>query len=664
MALVFGMRRSDADVYFGLSAQVWGFVLGGAFGLAFLIPYLRRRNRTLHTALIASATLVAFLCLTRMHERYLYPFFTFAGLLGVTGPFGVLYWALSALFFVNELAVFLDQASATAGPPWLWGSVAAASGVCLIAWLVLVWRLADGRVVAPGAAALDEDDRRWEEARAEAKAIAEARRATPRPAATPPEREPSWTWLEISILVAITVVAAVIRSVGLESPKEVVFDEVYFVEQARNYLTGKDFMDPHPPIAKLSIGLGILIFGDNPVGWRAMNAVAGTALVPLMYLLARALFLRRMAAGVAAFLVAIDGLCIVDSRIAVIDIHYVTWAVAAYVLLIRLVRARQFESTWRLLALGTMIGLSVGAKLYIPFFSFLLVLGTLGFAARAAAADAGRPWLRYVARPILIVGATASVVYALSYTPHFLWGWWSTPIDLVKYIVIKVPEYQSAVQAMTHPYSSKWWTWPLLLRPVWYYWKDPGELPGTVVGIWGAGNPAVWWASVPALGFATWVAIRERRAALAFVLAGWAIHLAPWVPISRTLFLYHYLPSFLFALLALSWLLDRLWSGDGTPLERGLIGAILLATLLPVALLAAPVWGPAAFVVALVAYAGAVFSQRSEATRVGRLAVAAYCIAVAVVSAYLLPIWLGTPLAKAAWDARMWIRGTDLMNWI
>ncbi len=423
-------------------------------------------------------------------------------------------------------------------------------------------------------------------------------------------------------------------------------------------------MDPHPPIAKLAIALGIHLIGDAPAGWRAMNAMAGTALVPLFYLLARALFLRRAAAVLAAILVASDGLCVVDSRIAVIDIHYVTWAVAAYVVLIKLVRAGRFDSLPRLLGLGALIGLSVGAKLYIPFFSFVLVLGTLGVAAWSAAGRSTTPAWRFALRPVVVVGATASAVYALSFAPHYLWGWWHSPLDLVKYIVVKVPEYQAAVKTATHPYSSKWWTWPLLLRPVWYYWKDPAAVPGTVVGIWGAGNPSVWWAALPALAFAAWKAVSERRAALAFVVAGWAIHLAPWVPISRTLFLYHYLPSLLFALLALAWLLDRLWSGEGSPLERGLCGAAVLGSLLPVALFTAPAWGTIAFLGALIAYEGAVFSQRGERARIGRALVLAYCAAILAVAWYLAPIWLGVPLTKQAWQARMWISGSTIMNWI
>ncbi|MEW6268591.1 MAG: phospholipid carrier-dependent glycosyltransferase [Thermodesulfobacteriota bacterium] len=667
-ALLFGMRHNDAEITLGLAAQTWGFLIGFVAGLAFLVPYLKRRTRSLHAALIASATLVAFMCLTRMHERYLYPFFVFAGLLGVTGRIGALYWALSALFFANQLLVYLYQQDATAGPVWLWRTVAGLGTLALAGWYVLYRRVAQLGYEPPGAAALDEDDARWRDSVEAARAAAAARTAAPAPVRDPEDAEgatgPAWSWREIAFLVVLTAVSLVVRVWEIDKPTELVFDEIYFVEQGRNYLQGKDFMDPHPPLAKLTIGLGIRLFGDTPTGWRLMNAAVGTALVPLMYLLARLLFRRRVAAGFAAFFVAFDGLCIVDSRIAVIDIHYITWGVAAYVSTLWLVRRQQFDNVWLLILTGALIGLSVAAKLYIPFFSFLLILGTLFVTARGFAKRSGVPALRFAAWPVLVVGATATIVYVLSYTPHFLWGWWHSPLDLVKYIVIKVPEYQAAVKDATHPYSSKWWTWPLLLRPVWYYWKDPGPAPGMVVGIWGSGNPPVWWAALPALLLAAYYAVRERRLALVFVVAGWLIHLAPWVGIGRTLFLYHYLASLLFAFLALSWMLDRLWHGEGSAVERGIVGAVLLASVLPVAMATTGGWGPVLFVALLLGYEGMLFSTRRDQTRIGRLAVVLYCVAIVAVAAYFLPIWLGTPVSKRAWEARMWISGSKLGNWI
>jgi Gpi18-like mannosyltransferase len=656
-ALLFGMRGNDAEKYLGLTTQSWGFAIGLVVGLLFLVPYLRRRTRSLHAGLIAAATLVAFMCLTRMHERYLYPYFVFAGLIGVTGRWGALYWVLSALFFANQLLVYLYQTDATAGPVWLWQTLSALGVACVPVALWLYYRLAARHDEPPGATALDEEDVRWRDSLAAAQAASATRTPERRSVAGTVDEGtgPAWRWHEVAFLLVLTAVSLGLRMHDLAQPTDLVFDEVYFVEQGRDYLQGKDFMDPHPPIAKLTIGLGIKLFGDTPTGWRLMNSFVGTALVPLMYLLGRVLFRRRLAAAFAALFVAFDGLCLVDSRIAVIDIHYVTWGIAGYVSMLYMVRKQEFERTWRLLLTGALMGLSVAAKLYIPFFSFLLVLGTVGITAWSFAKQRGVAPLRFALWPVFVIGLTASVVYVLSYTPHYWWGWWHSPLDLVKYIIFKVPEYQAAVKDATHPYSSKWWTWPLLLRPVWYYWKDPGPSPGMVVGIWGSGNPPVWWAALPALVLCAYYAIRERRLALVFVVAGWVIHLAPWVGIGRTLFLYHYLPSLLFAFLALAWTLDRIWQGEGSTIERGLIGAVLLASLLPVAMATLGSWGPLVFLALLLGYEGLLFSSQRDHLRVGRLAVGVYCAAILAVAIYFLPIWLGTPVSKRAWEARMWI---------
>jgi DnaJ-class molecular chaperone len=72
--------------------------------------------------------------------------------------------------------------------------------------------------------------------------------------------------------------------------------------------------------------------------------------------------------------------------------------------------------------------------------------------------------------------------------------------------------YEAAVANATHPYSSMWWSWPFLLRPVWYHFKDvPGD-SSHVVGVWGGGNPLLWWG-----GFAAIVVALARGTATAGV---------------------------------------------------------------------------------------------------------------------------------------------------
>ena len=81
---------------------------------------------------------------------------------------------------------------------------------------------------------------------------------------------------DLALALLLVVIAGGLRFWRLEQPNELVFDEVYFVEQGKNYLRGKEFMDPHPPFAKLAIGASVALFGGEASGYRIFNAVCGT----------------------------------------------------------------------------------------------------------------------------------------------------------------------------------------------------------------------------------------------------------------------------------------------------------------------------------------------------------------------------------------------------
>ncbi len=57
--------------------------------------------------------------------------------------------------------------------------------------------------------------------------------------------------------------------------------------------------------------------------------------------------------------------------------------------------------------------------------------------------------------------------------------------------------YERSVEAATHPYSSPWWSWPLMLRPIAYWQNFPPQ--GKVATIWGGGNPLLWWGALTAI---------------------------------------------------------------------------------------------------------------------------------------------------------------------
>src|SRR2546423_10779184 len=113
---------------------------------------------------------------------------------------------------------------------------------------------------------------------------------------------------------------------GLGKPNDIapsspfVFDELYFANDAHKDLLGQDYFDPEPPLAKLIIAIGIKVFGFNSFGWRFFPALFGTALIPLMYLLARQLMAVRFFAIAAGVLTAFAGMTFVQSRTAAVAI--------------------------------------------------------------------------------------------------------------------------------------------------------------------------------------------------------------------------------------------------------------------------------------------------------------------------------------------------------
>lgn len=110
----------------------------------------------------------------------------------------------------------------------------------------------------------------------------------------------------LALVVLILAISAGLRLYNLASPGEYMFDEVYYAKDAKAILDGR--MDPkrdypwepgdvvswaHPDAGKMAIAVGIALFGDRPLGWRAFSVVAGLVLLALVYPIARRLGLSR-----------------------------------------------------------------------------------------------------------------------------------------------------------------------------------------------------------------------------------------------------------------------------------------------------------------------------------------------------------------------------------
>lgn len=85
----------------------------------------------------------------------------------------------------------------------------------------------------------------------------------------------------------------------------------------------------------------------------------------------------------------------------------------------------------------------------------------------------------------------------------------------------------------THPFSSTWFEWPVMIRPMYYHSQTMSN--GLKEGISAFGNPLVWWAGIPALLFITCPLSVKRRLnqKLGSLQAQWA----QWVICLFTMFM-------------------------------------------------------------------------------------------------------------------------------
>jgi 4-amino-4-deoxy-L-arabinose transferase-like glycosyltransferase len=156
----------------------------------------------------------------------------------------------------------------------------------------------------------------------------------------------------------------------------------------------------------------------------------------------------------------------------------------------------------------------------------------------------------------------AMSIYAVSYIPYFKLN--KNMVDLVE-LQHGMYAYHHDLKA-THPYSSVWYQWPLLQRPIQYYYKDlrigkdaQDESKCCISDIVALPNPVTWWfglITIPALAVLAWM---ERNKGYAMLVALYFIQWLPWIASPRLAFEYHFFPNDAIIVLADAAVLMWLW---------------------------------------------------------------------------------------------------------
>src|SRR5690606_21636850 len=120
----------------------------------------------------------------------------------------------------------------------------------------------------------------------------------------------------------------------------------------------------------------------------------------------------------------------------------------------------------------------------------------------------------YAIKTIVYTGLFFTVipvlVYVLSYIPFLMVPGPGPGLVAALKFQTCMYDYHSKLVA-THSFSSPWWQWPVMVKPVWYY-SGPQLPEGKVASITAFGNPAVWWAGIVALGYTVYSMFKRRSA--------------------------------------------------------------------------------------------------------------------------------------------------------
>lgn len=390
--------------------------------------------------------------------------------------------------------------------------------------------------------------------------------------------EPSRERLALAVIAVISVVA---HFVNLTHPAQVVFDEFHFGKFVNAYCcTHQTIFDIHPPHSKLVMAWLVKLWGYDgsftfkSIGeslaagplfaFRLWPAIVGTLIPVAAFLLLRTWGVAIIWAFTGALALALDNGVLIQTRIMALDGQLLLGSLLTVLAFEHMLRARTpARQILHAALVGLALAMTVSAK-----FTGLAVIAILGFRTAQYVTSSGlKPrWGVTLAAKILAGTAAFMLLYLAGWKLHFMWltepGPGSAFYTLTGNFLADVANLHGVMVkandgiTTSHPWSSPWWGWPLMRKPI-YYWVQGGSK------IFFVGNPVVWLGSLlTSTVLLAWMVISgtKRGFAVDLLMVGWFAAFLPYALVSRGLFLYHYLPPLMWMVLLASVLCSRMSS--------------------------------------------------------------------------------------------------------
>jgi dolichyl-phosphate-mannose--protein O-mannosyl transferase len=350
---------------------------------------------------------------------------------------------------------------------------------------------------------------------------------------------------------------------GLGAAREIYFDETWYVPTARTLIkTGTMLHQEHPPLGKILIACGMRIFGDNPTGWRAMSALFGALTLVAALIWSYALLRDLGQALWASAITLFAGVIYVQARIAMLDIFLMAFCAFALAFFTLSLKEKQSprKSLAFAIAMGVCLGLASACKLsgLFPLCGVIAVRLLIGLLKlwRVRFEDpketdffAPDVWAALTPlNTVLALGAAPFLAYFLTYLPQMIHEGSILEFFASQRRMIEIMTGSSA----THPYSSLWFQWPAMTRPVWYLFHVEGPNAATwsaqhpAQAIVAIVNPLALYAGEAAILLAAWRWIVKREGDAMIVTVAFFSQYLPWAINPKGLeFFYYYFPPLL-----------------------------------------------------------------------------------------------------------------------
>lgn len=354
-----------------------------------------------------------------------------------------------------------------------------------------------------------------------------------------------------------------------------IFDEIYHARTGYEFNNGLYTYEwTHPPLGKVFISIGMKIFGTNPFGWRFCGTLFGIIMLPFMYLFGKIMTKSTFFASFSCTLMAVDFMHFSQTRIATIDVFVTFFVILMYVFMLWYYKMSFYDKSllktfiplglcgisFGLGCASKWTGVYAGAGLCVIFFYTMykrymeykyakkdLDGVTNGIKNQYVADVFIKKFVYTIVYCVLVFVIIPMIIYTLSYIPFV--GSLDAPKGLIGRMLTNQTDMFNYHKdcIFEHPYSSRWYEWPLMIKPILYY---SNELPdGKLSRISSFGNPIIWWFGIISFLFMLYLIKKYKDKTALFLVIGYLAQMLPWTLVVRTTFIYHYFTSVPFVIM-------------------------------------------------------------------------------------------------------------------